>query len=187
MYRVIFVVLSIFVISCSQSQNRDLIIVQKNRKYSVDSLINKERNLILMAKIEGQENIGPIPKDQTLQVETIYNIFKDNKGRIIYISEMPKSPNDDWFIAYKSYFDENGNLFAFQRLNNFFNSKCTKYSASENLVKYYDEKFAVLDSTYTLTDSQAKDLSKLDCKFPYNFPYKTYKTVSEYQQNVKGL
>ena len=175
-----------FFISCSQSPKQDLAANQKDKKYSIDSLINKERRLIAMAKIKGQQAIGAMPEDEKL-VETIYNIFKDENGQIIYIAEIPKSPDDDWFIAYKSYFDENGNLFAFQRQNNFFHSECTKGAALENLVKYYNDKFEVVDSIYTLTDSYKKDLNKAGCKFPYNFPYSVYKSVAEYRKNIKGL
>lgn len=140
-----------------------------------------------MAKLKGRESLVYMPKAKTGEVEAVFNIFKDKQGQIIYIAEMPKSPNDDWFIAYKSYFDKNGNLFAFQRQNNFFHSECTKGAALENLVKYYNHKFEVLDSAYTLTDSYKKELDKAGCKFPYNFPYKIYKTVDEYRKEVKGL
>lgn len=189
MYRVLILtgIISLFIASCSGSGDKGLLITQKNKKYSVDSLINAERKLIFMVKLKGEDTIVAMPENATLPIETIYNIYKNKEGKIIYIAEMPKSPSDDWFIAYKSYFDENGNLFAFQRNNNFFNSKCTQYAALENLVKYYDEKAELIDSTYTLTDNKDKDLTNLECELPYNFPYKIYKTVAEYQQNVKGL
>lgn len=188
MYRVLILagVILLFIASCSGSVDKSLLITQKNKKYTIDSLINAERKLIFLVKLKGEEAIVAMPENQSRPIETIYNIFKKD-GKIIYIAEMPKSPNDDWFIVYKSYFDENGNLFAFQRNNNFFNSKCTKYAALENLVKYYDEKAELIDSTYTLTDNKEKDLTKLDCELPYNFPYKIYNSVSEYQQHVKGL
>lgn len=176
-----------FLMACSQPSAPDKSTALKNNKYSIDSLINKERNLLALAKLKGAENLEAMSSQNAGRVETVYNIFKDKSGRIIYISEMPKSPNDDWFIAYKSYFDESGNLFAFQRQNNFFKSECTNGAALENLIKYYDPGFELLDSVYTLTDSHKKDLTKTDCKFPYNFPYKIYKSVTDYQQNVKGL
>lgn len=175
-----------FLMSCSSAADPQPATALKDQKYTIDSLINKERKLIVMAKVRGQKNIGAVPKDPA-EVEVVYNIFKDKNGRIVYVSEMPKSPNDDWFIAYKSYFDENGNLFAFQRQNNFFNSECTTGAALENLQRFYNDKFEVLDSVYTLTDSYKKDLTQAPCKFPYNFPYKIYKNVDEYRTGVKGL
>lgn len=176
----------LFLVSCSTASDPGPATVLKDKKYTIDSLINKDRNLIVMAKVRGQDAIGAMPKDPA-QVVVVYNILKDKNGRIVYISEMPKSPNDDWFIACKSYFDENGNLFAFQRQNNFFNSECTKGAALENLQRFYNDKFDVLDSVYTLTDSYKKDLTEAPCKFPYNFPYKIYKNVDEYRGTVKGL
>lgn len=188
MKRIVIPVVSLFILaSCSQSGNHNQTIRQKKQKYTIDSLINKERKLIAMAKLKGQEAIVSMSKAQTADVEIVYNVFKNQEGKIVYISEMPKSTNDDWFIAYKSYFDENGKLFAFQRQNNFFHSECTTTAALENLVKYYNDTFEVIDSTYTLTDSYKKDLQKADCKFPYNFQYKIYSSVDEYKEHVKGL
>ena len=176
----------VIMFSCSPSASQDPAFVQKNKKYSIDSLINKDRGLTLMVKIKGRQTLLPMPADGK-GVETVYNILRNKNGQVLYISEIPKSPDDEWFIAYKSYFDENGKLFAFQRQNNFFNSGCTKGAALESLVKYYNVEFEVVDSAYTLTDSYKKDLDKRSCKFPYNFPYKIYNSVEEYRQNVKGI
>ena len=68
-----------FFISCSQAPKPDVAAVQKDKKYSIDSLINKERKLIAMAKISGRETIGPMSASAGLPVETIYNIFKNKK------------------------------------------------------------------------------------------------------------
>ena len=182
----------ILLASCSPSSDNasssssELVASLRARKYSIDSLINEERKLIALAKVKGRESLVDMPKAAGQRIEAVFNVYK-NDGRIIYIAEMPKSPEDEWFIAYKSYFDEQGKLFAFQRQNNFFHSDCTDGAALENLVKYYNQEFESVDSTYSLTDSRKKELETADCKFPYNFPYKINKDVEEYQQQVKGL
>ena len=115
-----------------------------------------------------------------------YNILKDEKNRIVYINEMPFSMKHDWFISYKSYFDTAGNLFAFQRQNNFLKNKCTKGAVLENYTRYYEAKFKVIDSKYTLTDTKLKSVPRSKCVFPYNFPYKVIKTLKEYKKE-KGI
>ena len=116
------------------------------------------------------------------KIEAAYNVLKNPEGKVIYVAEIPFSPKDDWFIAYKSYFNENGKLFAFQRLNNFFHSECTKGAALESLTRFYNDDFTVADSSYTLTDSNKKELDKEKCKFPDSFPYTVAKTLEEYRK-----
>ena len=181
-----FILIILILFSCG-SPKANSAAIQKAKKYAIDSSINAQRNLLVLVKIKGRKQIAPLSRQTNSEVEVVYNIFKDQQGRIVYISEMPKSHEENWFIAYKSYFDENGNLFAFQRQNNFFQNECAKGAALENLVKYYDAKVELIDSSYTLTDSYKKTLNKSDCKFPYNFPYSIDKSLHDYQNRVKGL
>jgi hypothetical protein len=106
------------------------------------------------------------------EVETTYNFLKDNEGHIIFAGESPTSESGDWDIAYKSYFDKKGKLFAFERTAGFFNSGCTTNddAAHEDLIKLYNDK-KLASSTYTLTDSKKRPLVKSKCVFNYNYPY----------------
>lgn len=158
----------------------------KNLKAKTDQQIS-DKSLIVIVKVEGKKDLMKVEnKHYPQNIETTYNLLKDEKGRVVYIAEMPFSKTSEWFIAYKSYFDSTGNLYAFQRLNNFLNNGCTRGAAMENLTRYYDTKFNIVDSVYTLTDTYKKPLDKTACKFPYNFPYKVIKTWNEYKGS-KGL
>ncbi|WP_207421912.1 hypothetical protein [Desertivirga brevis] len=168
--------------ACSSPKADKNVSSLKNKKYTVDSMINAG-SLIVYVKVK--EKAGLISREEARNqknLEATYNVFKDKEGKILYVAELPFSPKDDWFIAYKSYFDKDGKLFAFQRENNFFGSECTKGAAMENLVKFFDQNFNVADSSYTLTDTKKITLDKSTCKFPYSFPYKINKTLDEFKK-----
>ncbi|MGV8879525.1 MAG: hypothetical protein ACOH2A_10885 [Sphingobacteriaceae bacterium] len=156
------------------------------KKRSVDSLIT-DQSLTILAKVVGKKELIIVKNRQyPAKLEVTYNLLKDGEGKIIYLAELPYSETSDWFIAYKSYFDPSGKLFAFQRLNNFMGSKCAPGAAMENLIRYYDDKAQVIDSTYTLMDTFNKPLQKDSCLFPYNFPYEVVQQLSDYKKQ-KGI
>ena len=57
------------------------------------------------------------------------------------------------------------------RSSGFFNSECTDGAAHELLIKFLNEDFSVLDSSYSLKDDNKKSLKKEECTFNYDFPY----------------
>jgi len=187
-FRISILSIAIFLFSCTnpQSSKDNLKSQLKHQKFSIDSLATSA-NLLLFVKTPDKKDLQALKKGETYpgKIEASYNVLKDSNGKIVYIAEIPFSPKDDWFIAYKSYFDKHGKLFAFQRQNNFFHSECTKGAALENLIRFYGEDFSVIDSSYTLTDSNKKQLDKATCKFPYDFPYTVVKTLEEYKRSIK--
>lgn len=176
----------LLIAACSHSKKGsgdDLSKQLEKQKYETDRLIS-DKSLLVLAKVKGQGDLIRVENKRYPQnIETTYNVLKDQKGRIVYIAELPFSKTSEWFIAYKSYFDSTGNLFAFQRLNNFLNNGCTHGAAMENTIRYYDASFNIVDSVYTLTDTYKKPLKKEACNFPYNFPFKVFKTLKEYREN----
>ncbi len=153
----------------------------KKQKQHTDHLIS-DSSLQVLVKVSGKRDLMIVKnKRYPRDIETTYNLMKDEKGRIVYLAELPYSKTSDWFIAYKSYFDTTGHIFAFQKINNFLNNGCTHGAAMETMIRYYSQDFKVVDSLYTLTDTYKKPLEKDACKFPYNFPYKVFKTLEEYK------
>ena len=182
---------SAFVLFFSACQNST---IQKNvqldqlqtQKQEIDKQIS-DKSLLVYAKVKGKDALVQVEnKRYPADIETTYNILKNSNGKVVYLAELPYGKTTDWFIAYKNYFDANGNLFVFQRINNFMNSKCTRGAALENLTRYYNRKFTVIDSAYSLTDSNQKPLDEEACDFPYNFDYQIYKNLEEYRK-AKGI
>jgi len=147
---------------------------QKKDKRYIDNLLKDKSNVVVLAKIIGKDKLVKIINSKFPdEVETTFNLLIDNNSKKICALEVPFSESGDWFILYKSYFDDKGKLFAFERQANFFNSGCTKDesdAAHETLVKYYSNG-KLIDSTYTLTDSKKRPLVKSKCVFNYDYPY----------------
>lgn len=177
----IFFFLLVGLYSCKPSDRNAALEQLRLRKEHTDALMSSG-SLQVLAKVAGSSKpVVVTGKKYPPNIELTYNVLKDNKGRIIYLAELPYSSDSDWFISYKSYFDTAGNLYAFQRINNFLHSKCTKGAAMEKLTRYYDAGFKVIDSAYTLTDSYNKPLDKSACSFPYNFAYQVIPRLEDYK------
>ncbi len=184
---IIGLTLALGILACTNSKKNasgsDLTEQLKEQKYNTDRQIS-DSSLVVLVKVKGQKDLVRVENKRYPQnIETTYNLLKDRKDRVVYLAELPYSATSEWFIAYKSYYDSTGNLYAFQRINNFLNNGCTRGAAMENMLKYYDNAFKVVDSVYTLTDTYKKPLDKGACKFPYNFPYSIFKTINEYKEN----
>ncbi len=183
-FKLLLLTLAVALANCTNPKNKNSLSAKlKHQKFVIDSLTTST-NLLLFVKPTDKKDLMQLKNGEHYpgKIEAAYNILKNPEGKVIYIAEIPFSPKDDWFIAYKSYFNENGKLFAFQRLNNFFHSECTKGAALESLTRFYNDDFTVADSSYTLTDSNKKELDKESCKFPYSFPYTVAKTLEEYRK-----
>jgi hypothetical protein len=155
------------------------------QKYAIDTQLN-ERSLAVWVKVKGKPELIKVGNNGYPRgVEITYNVFNDKNGRTRFIAELPFNDSNDWFISYKSYFDTAGNLFAFQKLNNFMNSVCAPGAAVENLTRFYQEGNLV-DSLYTLTNTSDQPLNKDSCEFPYNFPFKVISQLDTYKSE-KGF
>ncbi|EOR95251.1 hypothetical protein ADIARSV_1571 [Arcticibacter svalbardensis MN12-7] len=191
-YILFLTILSIIVASCTNSKQSNENAASKElfqKKNNIDRIIT-DSTLLVFVKVKGKSVLVPvIDRKYPQKIETTFNILRDKDDRIVFISEMPYNETSEWFISYKSYFDEQGKLFAFQRLNNFLNNKCTHGAAMENSIGYYNDQFKLIDSLYTITDTYKKPLDKKACKFPYNFKYTVVKDLKEYKtlKNIPSI
>ncbi|MGZ3755176.1 MAG: hypothetical protein ACXVAY_05750 [Mucilaginibacter sp.] len=198
----VFTMMALFV-SCNRNSNRNHAIEDKQKanrdqyryintlkakKRHLDELGYDTNKVIVLVKVPGSQFLktvkqGKFPED----VETTYNLLKDAEGNIVFILESPTSESGDWDIVYTNYFDKKGRLFCFERAAGFFNSGCTDEAAHETLTKYYNNKFQVIDSAYTLLDSHKKPLKKSACVFNYDYPYNVIASLAEYlkKNNIK--
>jgi hypothetical protein len=169
--------------------HRSYIDLLKIKKAHIDSLRSDKEKLIVLVKLPNSDRLRIVKKGMFPDsVETTYNIFQDNAGHIVYIMESPYSESGDWDILYSSYFDTDGQLFSFQRIAVFFNSDCTSEvddAAHEKLVKYFNRRRKLMDSTYTLMDIEKKPLKKSLCTFNYDFPYKIIFRLKDYLKTNK--
>lgn len=190
-YLIGLAMLALFYTSCSSSQQKkeeDAELKELTAlKINIDNMMS-DSTLQVLVKVKGKPELQVVKdKGYPRNIETTYNLLRDTTGKVLFISEMPYNATSEWFIAYKSYFDADGKLFAFQRQNNFLNNGCTHGAAMENSIGYYNDDFLLIDSLYTITDTYKKPLDKKACKFPYNFKYTINKTLNEYlaAKNIK--
>jgi len=159
----------------------------KAKKDHIDSLAIDTNKLIILVKLPNSDRLqlvknGKFPDE----VETTYNLLKDDGGNIVYILESPVSESGDWDIVYESYFNQAGQLFSFERTAGFFNEECTEGSVKpdepvhEKLIKYFDTHSRLIDSTYSLLDNDKRPLNKSKCISNYDFPYKIIFNLKAY-------
>ncbi len=165
--------------------------VLKAQKAHIDSLLADTDMLITLVKPPNNAKLVLVKGNNWPdEIETTYNIYKDSSGKVIYVAEIPESESGDWFVAYRSYFDDAGKLFAFVKETSFFNGACSGHDdvVHEKLIKYYDNKDRVTDSLFKIVDQNGKRLKKLDCMDDRNFPYKVISKVSDYlsANNLQG-
>ncbi|MFT5725045.1 MAG: hypothetical protein ACI9JN_002168 [Bacteroidia bacterium] len=111
-------------------------------------------------------------------IDEVYNIWFNHSDEIVCVGTYPFSPTGDWDMGFTHYFDQKGDVYAFERNTSFYNSLCTDGLAIEQIVTYYDQ-HTLIDSVYHFTDVKGNRLNQDSCEFPYNYPYKIAKNSTE--------
>jgi hypothetical protein len=138
---------------------------------------NNDKVLVL-AKVTGQTDLQRVQDERWPEdVETAFNILKNPKGKIIYIAEFPTSESGDWRLELLHYFDDNGQLIAFEKRLAYFNSLCTEGAVIENVVELYDTNFRVIEVREQLTDNKGNLLQ--GCEKVYDWTFEKRGTVLE--------
>lgn len=171
----------IFLVITILGHAQDITMGQEKWKQEIDNLAGSNQDkLIVLVKIFEQETLKRvINQDWPENIETTFNILKNENGQIIYIGEFPTSQSGDWSLELKHYFAANGQLIAFEKRLAYFNSECTERAVIENIIELYDNKFKIIKTTKTLTDNDGKKMDEEKCSDPYQWPLDKRGTVSE--------
>ena len=156
--------------------------VLKKRKETIDQYEYKHRKeMMVFLKLEGKSKlIRAKTQDLPDNAEYIYNVLKDESGRIILIEQIPCSQSGDWYIEWKHYFDTDGNTFCFSNRQSIFNDSVKGGVVVEELVKYYNKEFRLLESKSKLTDKDDKTISRKESEFDFrDYKYSIYKNANE--------
>ena len=180
----------------------NLLDILKQQKIETDSFISQNpKNLTVLVKLTDHPDLFKVENEnfpESYDIETTFNIIKDNTGKIIYACEIPQSQSGDWFVVLNYYFDDNGKTFAFEKQTNEFNSGCAEITY-ETKTEYYNNDFKSIGSDYKLVDDKKKELRKKDCDL-MDYEYKVVsnadsfiktnkikKTHKVYTQNYSGI
>ena len=158
---------------------------REKERLEIETQITTDK-LIILVKVKGEADLQKvIDQNWPDDIETTYNIFKNQGGQIIYLGEFPTSESGDWNLGLKHYFGDNGKLIAFERRLSYFNQDCTDGAVIETIIELYDHDFKVIKTTKTQTDNRGRELKVRDCGHPYNWTVDKRGTVSELAQLKK--
>jgi hypothetical protein len=166
-----------------EEQARQLLL----QKLHIDALtLDTITPALVFIKLPEQEMPVPVKNRQyPKKLEAIYQVCRDTEGRIVYLAESPFSQSGNWDIVYRSYYDEQGRIFAFERTAGFFNSACTSGALYQTLVKFFNQQGQVIATEQSFQDQEGKPIKDKPCDFPYNFPYEVVTDVDTYCRKLK--
>jgi hypothetical protein len=124
------------------------------------------------------------------EIEYTYNIVKDKGGKIIYILQTPFSESGDWDISYKHYFDEDGHVFAFYRVESIFDDNVKGGVIRNTVLKYYNKDFKIVKQNNRLEDTKGALVKANKNNFNFrDYNYTIYKNLAECLKgyNVKAF
>jgi hypothetical protein len=161
---------------------------QEKTKKEIENLVRvNEDKLIVLVKLLDQESLKRvINREWPEDIETTFNILKNENGQIIYIGEFPTSQSGDWHLELKHYFADNGQLIAFDKRLAYFNRECTDGAVIEEVVEFYDNNFSIIKTTRKLADDKGNSMDENMCGDPYQWPLDKRGTVSEFAR-LKGI
>jgi hypothetical protein len=163
------------------SQKDSIILKLKNKKAAVDQyLLKHDKALVVFVKIPGKKNLIRIENENWPdEIEYTYNILKNSSGKIIFVAQIPYSESGDWDIAYRHYFDEQGNTYAFNKVESIFGD-VKGGVIREILLTYYDEKFKNISQVNSFTDKDYRTIKINKNKFDFHdYDYNIYKNLSD--------
>lgn len=141
--------------------------------------VNKDK-LIVLVQMKGQIDLQNVTnKNWPKDIETTYNVLKNEQGQVIYIAEFPTSESGDWTLELKHFFARNGKLIAFQKRLSYFNEDCTDGAVVETTTELYDDNFRIIRTQKSLTDNNGKKLNENDCGDAYDWAIEKRNTVGE--------
>ncbi len=164
----------------------DLVNRLKNQKRIIDILqFQKKLTLEILVKEPNKEKLTTILNNNWPKIiETTYRVWKNEKQKILLISESPFNQNKDFSIEYLHYFDKNKKTFAIQRSIHFFNSACTIKVVSEKIIEYYNTVFNKIERDYSLTDENKKELNEKNCIMNYDSKVEIYSNLKNYLNKI---
>lgn len=179
---ILFLLLAIS--SCGQGTITDQ---RENERLQIAKQLTTDQDkLIILVKVKGQADLKRVNNQEWPDdIETTYNILKNQRGQIIYLGEFPTSQSGDWTLGLKHYFGDNGKLIAFEMRLSYFNEDCTDGAVVETIIELYDNNFKVIKTTKTQTDNKGGELKVKDCGHAYNWTFDKRETVNELVQLKK--
>jgi len=119
----------------------------------------------LLAKQAGKDGLKIVKNENWPdQVESVYNIWRNEQNTIRLIAESQLHGNEGMNIVYETYFDSDNKTFAFVKTFEYFNSKCSNDPIYERRLSYYDKDFELCGKAVRVIDQNKSILNYDLCK-----------------------
>jgi hypothetical protein len=146
----------------------DLNIRLEGAKYIIDSTLIKTKEAALKyIKVEGENTPRLVEISNEEDNETEYYIYKDSTKVVRAILELVASKSGDWYLETRHYFDEKGQILAFQKdLNTFYNSDCASDGKSISVATIeYLQGGKIVSKMITKKDAKGVKIKNEKCSF----------------------
>ena len=158
--------------SVSQQPNTaDRILFEKRR---LDSLLqSKKKNILVYVKVKDTQAPRKVINEQWPgDIESTYNILKNDMGQVVYFAEFPISESGDWTLELKHYFNKDGKTIVFEKRISFFNEDCAEGAITEVSTDLFANNFKLHATIKSLQDSKGNSLAQdhfKNCWDPYKW------------------
>lgn len=141
---------------------------------------SSKKDIIVFVKIKGHATPQRVHNEQWPEnIETTYNIFKNDLGQIIYFAEFPKSESGDGVYEIKHFFNNKGHTTSIETRLSFFNEDCGKGAITEILTSLYLNNFKHHSTLRQLRDENDKPISGSICTNPFKWTIDKKGTAQE--------
>ncbi|MEY5047702.1 MAG: hypothetical protein RLZZ175_1061 [Bacteroidota bacterium] len=169
----------------SNAKKRIVLSKLKQQKKIADK---QQNNIEVYVKLHNSEKPVKVLNDQFPEnIEITYNIIRDNSKKIVAISAFPYSESGDWDISLTHYFDNHGKTYAFENLTSFFNGNCVDEESItyQTSIKFFNEKFELIENFEDIRDEKNKILSNDSCHFSQAKSIKLFENLQRYLNEIK--
>ena len=119
----------------------------------------------ILAKQAGKDALEIVKNDNWPdQVESVYNIWRNEQNAIRLIAESQLHANEGMNIVYETYFDGDNKTFVFVKTFEYFNSKCSNDPVYERRISYYNKDFELCGKAVRVLDQNNNILNYDICK-----------------------
>lgn len=181
MKTLLLILIPIIILFCKPWQDTRLVEFKK-KKTAIDQYGYKHRkDMLTLVKLSGKETLVRVKNENWPDnTEYIYNILKDESGRVILTEQIPYSESGDWYVEWKHYFDADGKTFAFSKRETLFDESVKGGVAVEEFLTYYDVNFKMINQSFRLTDKDDKNINRNKKEFNFrDDKYNIYKNADD--------
>lgn len=164
--------------SFGQMNDADRILKQK--RVIEEQIQLNQKDLIVFVKIKEESEPQRITNENWPEnVESTYNILKNNSGQVIYFAEFLKREHSEGVFEIKHFFDDKEQTLVIEIRLSFFSDDCGKGPITETLTDLYLNNFKRHGTLRQLRDDKNNPINGSICSNPTKWPIDKKGTVQE--------